>query len=118
MDYETPEGSMKVYGVDNDNPMFVVSHRRFKDDVNRSIGNVNFSYTPINWLDISYRFGGDVISDLRTETAPGPKGLPGELYPASDFRNYDPSRGLGGFVEEYRGNRRILNSTAIVSLSP
>ncbi|ANE52105.1 SusC/RagA family TonB-linked outer membrane protein [Flavisolibacter tropicus] len=118
MDYETPEGTMKVYGVDNDNPMFVVSHRRFKDDVNRFIGNVNFSYTPINWLDISYRFGGDIISDVRTETAPGPKGLPGELYPASDFRNYDPSRGLGGFVEEYRGNRRILNSTAIVSLSP
>ena len=118
LDYETPEGTMNVYGVDNDNPLFIVSHRRFKDEVNRFIGNVNFSYTPAKWLDFSYRFGGDVISDSRTETAPGPKGTPNELYPAGDFRNYDPSLGLGGFVEEYRGNRRVLNSTAIVGLNP
>ncbi|MDQ3847119.1 MAG: SusC/RagA family TonB-linked outer membrane protein, partial [Bacteroidota bacterium] len=116
MDYETPEGTMKVYGVDNDNPVYVVSRRRFKDDVNRVIGNINFTYSPFKWLDITYRAGGDVIGDARTETAPGPKGIPGELYPSSDFRNFDRARGLGGFVEEYRNNRRILNSTAILNI--
>ena len=116
-DYETPEGTMKAYG-DNDNPLFVVSRRRFKDDVNRLIGNINFSYTPISWLNFTYRFGGDVFSDTRTETAPGPKGTPNERYPADDFLNYDASKGLGGFVEEYRGNKRILNSTAVLGLNP
>lgn len=116
-DYETPEGTMKVYGPDNDNPMYVVAHRRFKDDVNRLIGNVNFTYSPLSWLDLTYRAGGDVINDMRSEHAPGPKGIPGEYYPASDFRNFDRSRGLGGFVEEYRGNKRILNSTAIIGFN-
>jgi len=116
-DYITPEGTMNAYGNQNDNPLFIASQRRFKDDVNRLIGNINFSYVPVKWLDFSYRFGGDVISDLRTETAPGPKGIPIEQYP-DDFRNYDPSRGLGGFIEEYRGNRRILNSTAIMGINP
>lgn len=117
MDYETPEGTMKVYGVDNDNPVYIASRRRFKDDVNRLIGNLNFTYSPLSWLELSYRAGGDVISDVRTETAPGPKGIAGELYPASDFRNYDRARGFGGFVEEYRGNKRILNSTAIIGIN-
>lgn len=116
-DYITPEGTMKSYGPENDNPWYVVSQRRFKDDVNRLIGNINLTYTPLNWLELTYRFGGDVISDARSEHAPGPKGIAGEFYPGSDFRNFVRARGLGGFVEEYRNNRRILNSTAIIGLN-
>jgi len=116
MDYVKSDGTMKYYGVENDNPVFIAKNRRFKDDVNRMLGNINFTYSPTNWLDFTYRVGGDVISDTRTETAPGPTSLPGEFYP-TDFRNYDKAKGLGGFIEEYRNNRRILNSTAILSIN-
>lgn len=117
MDYKKPDGTMNVYGVDNDNPVFVAEGRKFVDDVNRIIGNMNFTYSPFEWLTFTYRAGADVISDARTETAPGPTGKPGELYPGGDFGDtYDRDRGLGGFIQEYRNNRRILNSTAILSI--
>ena len=116
-DYITPEGTMKSYGGENDNPWYVVSQRRFKDDVNRLIGNVNLTYNPVSWLELTYRAGGDVIGDARSERAPGPKGITGEFYPGGDFRNFVRARGLGGFVEEYRNNRRILNSTAMIGLN-
>ena len=115
-DYKKPDGTMNVYGIDNDNPVFVAEGRNFIDDVNRVIGNMNFSYSPFKWLTFTYRVGADVISDARSETAPGPTGKTGELYPSSDFLNYDKSRGLGGFIQEYRNNRRILNSTAILNI--
>jgi len=117
MDYKKADGTMNVYGPENDNPVFIANGRNLIDDVNRVIGNVNFMYTPFEWLTFTYRAGADVISDARSETAPGPTGKPDELYPASDFGNYDPERVLGGFIEEYRNNRRILNSTAILSIT-
>lgn len=116
MDYKKADGTMNVYGVDNDNPVFIAEGRNFIDDVNRIIGNVNFSYSPLTWLTFTYRAGADIIGDARTETAPGPTGKPGELYPSNDFGNYDKARGLGGFINEYRNNRRILNSTAILNI--
>jgi TonB-linked SusC/RagA family outer membrane protein len=116
MDYKKPDGTMKVYGVDNDNPVFVAENRKFIDDVNRLIGNFNFTFSPFSWMDFSYRGGVDIIGDARTETAPGPTGKAGELYPANDFGNYDKPRGLGGFIQEYRNNRRILSSTGILSI--
>lgn len=115
MNSTKPDGTMNVYGIDNDNPVFVAENRKFIDDVNRVIGNIHFTYTPFSWLELSYRAGADVIGDARTETAPGPTGKTGELYPG-DFRNYDRNRALGGFIEEYRNNRRIFNSTAMLTL--
>jgi TonB-linked SusC/RagA family outer membrane protein len=115
MDYVKEDGTMKYYGLENDNPVFIAKNRRFEDDVNRLLGNLNFTYSPTSWLDFSYRVGGDIISDARTETAPGPTSQAGEFYPA-DFRNYDKAKGLGGFIEEYRNNRRIINSTASINI--
>lgn len=109
MDYIKEDGTMKSYGPENDNPVYVAFTNRYRDNVNRLIGNANISYTPLPWLTFSYRAGADVYDDARTHTAPGPRGLVGELSPISD-NEY-------GFVEEFRVRSRILNSTAMVSFN-
>ena len=104
MDYITPEGTMKTYG--NNNPVYGAATNRFKDDVNRIIGNMAWTYSPFGWLDIDYRLGLDFYADFRRYTAPGPKGVAGEI-PYED-------NGLG-FVNEYRIQNRILNSNLIAT---
>lgn len=98
-DYIKPDGTMKTYG--NNNPIYGAATNRFKDDVNRMIASMHWTYSPFKWLDINYRLGLDQANDLRTYTAPGPLGLVGE-------RTYEDN-GLG-FVYEYRIRKRILNS--------
>lgn len=105
MDYINPDGTMKSYG--NNNPVYGAATNRFKDDVNRIIGNVLVSYTPLSWASVDYRIGLDRYSDARTYRAPGPKGVPGEI-------TYEDN-GLG-FVNEYNIQNRILNSNLIVTL--
>ncbi len=105
-DYIKPDGTQKTYGVENDNPMFTLYNNRFVDNVNRLIGNVNFTYSPFHWLDLIYRAGTDYYTDNRLYTAPGPKGLADEL----------PSGDAGaGFVHEYQLSKRTLNSTFIAN---
>jgi len=106
-DYIKPDGTQKNYGPDNDNPMYIAYSNRFVDDVNRVIANVNATWSPFKWLDLSYRFGTDFYSDARSHTAPGPKGLVGELAPLND-------NGFG-FVHEYQINKRLLNGTFIAN---
>jgi TonB-linked SusC/RagA family outer membrane protein len=107
-DYIKPDGTMKYYGVENDNPMYIAYTNRYRDNVNRVIANTNFVWSPFSWLDFSYRAGADMFNDARTHTAPGPLGLVDEFHPADNE---------AGFLEEYRVNKRILNSTAIANLN-
>ena len=70
------------------------------------IGNINLSYSPVNWFTATYMLGMDQYTDARTATAPGPKGVPDEII-AED-------NGLG-FVHEYRINYRQLNSNLLLT---
>lgn len=105
-DFLKPDGTQKTYGTENDNPMYTLYSNRFVDDVNRIIANINATWSPLPWLDLSYRFGTDYYSDARSHTAPGPKGVVGEL-PLGD-------NGLG-FVHEYQINKRLLNGTFVLN---
>ncbi len=105
MDYIKPDGTQNAYG--NDNPVYGTATNRFKDNVNRIIGNVAFTYSPLKWLDLDYKFGMDYYSDFRRHAAPGPKGLPGEQVFGDNSL---------GFVNEYRIGNRILNSNVMLSL--
>lgn len=103
-DHIKPDGTMKTYG--NDNPKYGTQFNRFKDNVNRLIGNVAFTYSPLNWLDLDYKLGMDYYADFRRHTGPGPKGLVGEVQFSDN--------GLG-FVDEYRISNRILNSNVMAT---
>lgn len=100
-DYIKPDGTMKGY---RDNPIFGTYINRFKDNVNRLIGNVSFLFSPVKWFDLEYKAGMDYYTDFRRHAGRGPLGLVGEgKY--SDNGN--------GFVNEYRLSNRILTSNLI-----
>jgi TonB-linked SusC/RagA family outer membrane protein len=100
-DYIKEDGTMQGY---RDNPIYGTSVNRFKDDVNRFIGNLSATFSPVNWFDLDYRGGVDYYTDFRRHAAPGPRGLAGE-------RNFSDN-GLG-FVREFRISNRILTSNLI-----
>ncbi len=102
-DYINEDGTMNTYG--NTNPIYDARFATYEDDVNRVIGNINFNYSPTDWLMLSYRLGTDFYSDSRTEITPGPLGIDGELALSST-----------GFIEETRINSKDLNSNFYITL--
>lgn len=107
MDFVKPDGTMKSYGTQN-NPVYLNFAAPFKDDVNRILGDLSFTYSPFSFMDIDYKLGMDMYTDFRKHTGAGPLGLAGEM------RHGD--MGLG-FVREYNLRNRILNSNLIVTLN-
>ncbi|RYY30985.1 MAG: SusC/RagA family TonB-linked outer membrane protein [Chitinophagaceae bacterium] len=107
-DYKNPNGTQNtIEGSGNDNPVYVMEQTHYEDDVDRIIANANFIYSPVKWLDISYRAGVDLYNDARTRTTPGPLGVPDEIYPAGTF-------GYGS-VSEYRAKNTTINSTLMLN---
>jgi TonB-linked SusC/RagA family outer membrane protein len=104
-DYLKPDGTQKTYG--NNNAWYSAATSKFRSNVDRLIGNVDFTWSPFKWLTANYRLGEDYYSDARTATAPGPRGVPGEIVGADD-------NGLG-FVGEYRRNYRQVNSNLMLT---
>ncbi|AKD54362.1 SusC/RagA family TonB-linked outer membrane protein [Spirosoma radiotolerans] len=105
-DYLKPDGTMNTYSGDNANPIYTAMTNKFRDNVNRLIGGVNFVYSPLSWLTLNYRAGLDTYSDDRLGTGPGPTGLTGE-YISED-------NGLG-FINQYHTNFRAITSTFAAS---
>jgi TonB-linked SusC/RagA family outer membrane protein len=108
MDYIKPDGTQKNYGRENDNPVYTMATNRFHDNVNRIIASTNINYAPTEWLNFTYRIGSDFYTDNRTRTAPGPKGVVGELI--------NGDNGFG-FIQEHNLKNRIITSTFIANLT-
>lgn len=103
-DYINEDGTMKSTGG-NTNPIYDARFATYEDDVNRIIGNLNFNYSPTDWLMFSYRVGTDFYSDSREEITPGPKGIDGELALSST-----------GFIEETRITSKDISSNFYITL--
>ncbi len=112
-DFRLENGTMKSYGTTT-NPRYVAETNRFKDDVLRLIGNANFSYQPLKWLNFSYRAGIDTYRDNRLGTAPGFQGLVGERLVSDNGISAASGRGL---INVFGNDFRSINSTFIASLS-
>lgn len=106
-DYLKPDGTQKTYG--NNNAWWATSTDKFRSNVDRIIGSLDFTYNFADWITATYRIGMDYYSDKRTGTAPGPKGVPGEIVGADD-------NGMG-FIGQYRNSYRQINSNFMVSLN-
>lgn len=104
-DYIKPDGTQKTYG--NNNAWYSAATSKFRSNVDRLIGNVSFNYSPFPWMTATYKLGMDYYSDARTATAPGPKGVPGEIVGADD--------NALGFVGEYRKGYRQINSNLMLT---
>lgn len=106
-DYIKPDGTQKTYG--NNNAWWAAYTDKFRSQVDRLIGSIDFTYTPADWISATYRLGMDTYTDARTHTQPGPKGVPGEIVGSDD--NGD------GFVGEYRRHYRQINSNLMLTLN-
>ena len=53
------------YPLGEDNPYWTIKHNRFKDEINRFIGNVSFNFKLTKWLQADYKIGSDVYSTFR-----------------------------------------------------
>ncbi|QKZ13198.1 SusC/RagA family TonB-linked outer membrane protein [Spirosoma sp. KUDC1026] len=103
-DFRKADGTQNTYG--NGNPLYGAYTNKLRDNVNRLVGGLNFSYAPLKWLSFNYRAGLDTYTDGRVRTAPGPTGLAGE-------RVFEDN-GLG-FVYQYNSNFRAITSTFTAS---
>lgn len=112
-DYKEDNGTMRSYG-ETDNPIYIASTNRLRDNVNRFIGSFNFQYDPLSWLSLSYRAGMDYYSEGRLGTAVGSRGLEGERLVSENGIDEAPGR---GYVNDYNTQFRTMNSTFIATLS-
>lgn len=55
-----PDGSQRVYRAARNNPYWLLDNTGLKDKVDRIIPVFNLSYTPLTWLTITERIGGDM----------------------------------------------------------
>lgn len=104
-DYINENGTQKYIGL-SDNPIYAAKFWTYEDDVDRTLGNLYFSYKPASWISLNYRVGSDFYSDFREEILPGPKGLEGET-PLSTT----------GYIEHTRITNRIINSNISVEMN-
>jgi TonB-linked SusC/RagA family outer membrane protein len=102
--YINQDGTMISTGG-NTNPIYDARFSTYTDDVNRIIGNLNFNYSPAEWVTLSYRLGMDTYSDSRESITPGPMGIDGELPLSST-----------GDIEESKINSKDLTSNFYISL--
>ncbi len=65
--YKYSNGTQRQYFVAYDNPYWTAYQNPFKDDVNRLLGNVLFTYTPMDFLSFSYNIGTDMYIDHRKQ---------------------------------------------------
>jgi TonB-linked SusC/RagA family outer membrane protein len=52
----------ELYPLGEDNPYWSIKNNRFKDEINRLIGNVSFNFKLTKWLQADYKIGTDVFS--------------------------------------------------------
>ena len=105
-DYIREDGSMIGYQADRtagNNPIYGEATNKFIDDVDRYIGNLRFSYSPLPSLSFNYTLGLDQYSDFRQNYGQG------SVYPGAP--NFEDNLSNGnGFVSETRMRSRDLTS--------
>ena len=104
--YIREDGSMIGYrneGTVGNNPVYGEATNKFIDDVDRYIGNLNFSYSPLPSLTFNYTIGLDQYSDFRNAYGQG------SVFPGAPNFEDNVSNG-NGFVVETRIRRRDVTS--------
>ena len=96
--FEDAVGNQR-YPMGEDNPYWTIKHNRYKDEINRFIGNVSFNFKLTKWLQADYKIGTDVYSFFS------------HAYDQIGARGgaNTSANGVGG-VREVRSNYRSLNS--------
>lgn len=62
--FEDAAGNQR-YPLGEDNPYWTLKHNRYRDEINRFIGNVALNFKLTKWLQLDYKVGTDVYSTFR-----------------------------------------------------
>ncbi len=65
--YKYSNGAQRQYFFVYDNPYWSAYENPFTDDVNRFMGNIAVTYTPLKFLTATYRIGTDYYTDHRKQ---------------------------------------------------
>ena len=96
----------QLYPLGEDNPYWTIKHNRYRDEINRFIGNVSFNFKLAKWLQADYKVGTDVYSTFR------------HSYDQINARGgASTTANLVGGVREVRNNYRSLNSNGYFTAS-
>ncbi|WP_421824738.1 SusC/RagA family TonB-linked outer membrane protein [Flagellimonas oceanensis] len=102
-DYMNPDGSERDYSFGIiDNPRYLMETSNLEDDVNRWIGNTTLTWTPKDWLTITYAAQIDNYSDARNR------------YVGPDL---DGGSQVGGFILEQNINFTGLESNFLMAFN-
>jgi TonB-linked SusC/RagA family outer membrane protein len=64
--YQNANGTQKNFrGGSFDNPLWTVNKTFYNTVADRFIGGVNFGYKVLPWINLSYKLGGDLMTDYR-----------------------------------------------------
>lgn len=101
--WEDAAGNQR-YPLGEDHPHWTIKHNRFRDEINRFIGNVSFNFRLTKWLQADYKIGTDVYSFFS------------HAYDQIGARGgANTSANAVGGVREVRSNYRSLNSNAFIT---
>lgn len=103
--FEDAVGNQR-YPLGEDNPYWTIKHNRYRDEINRFIGNVSFNFKLTKWLQADYKLGTDVYSVFRHGY---------DQIGARGGAN-TTANAVGG-VRENRNNYRSLNSNGYLTAS-
>jgi len=102
-DYRNPDGSERDYSFGIiDNPRYLMETSNLEDDVNRWIGNTTLTWSPKDWMTITYAAQIDNYSDARNR------------YVGPDL---DGGSQVGGFILEQNINFTGLESNFLVAMN-
>lgn len=92
--------SSSNYNLEPNNPLFLVNKMKNSDKTERVLANTSITYDPLSWLNVTGRLGADIYSTLGNTF----------LHPeASGVIT------LGGSVENYSENNRLLNGQFLLT---
>ena len=89
----------QLYPLGEDNPYWTIKNNRFRDEINRFIGNVSFNFRLTKWLQADYKIGTDLFSTFR------------HAYDQINARGgANTAANTAGGIREVRNQYRSLNS--------
>lgn len=96
----------QLYPLGEDNPYWTIKNNRFRDEINRFIGNVAFNFKLTKWLQADYKIGTDVYSTFRHQ------------YDQINARGgANTTANLVGGIRERRDQYRSLNSNGYLTFN-
>ncbi len=94
----------QLYPLGEDNPYWTIKNNRYRDEINRFIGNVSFNFRLTKWLQGDYKVGTDVYSVFQ------------HAYDQIGARGGANTTANGvGAVRETRNTYRSLNSNGFLT---